>query len=61
MRVGVIDVGSNTVRLLVAAVENGTLKSIREERTALGLARDIEATGGIGEPKVRRAGELARR
>ena len=61
MRVGVIDVGSNTVRLLVAAVENGALKSIREERTALGLARDIEATGGIGEPKLRRAGELARR
>jgi exopolyphosphatase/guanosine-5'-triphosphate,3'-diphosphate pyrophosphatase len=61
MRVGVIDVGSNTVRLLVAAVENETLRCIREERTALGLARDIEATGGIGEPKLRRAGELARR
>ena len=61
MRVGVIDIGSNTVRLLVAAVENGTLKCVREERTALGLARDIEATGGIGEPKLRRAGELARR
>jgi exopolyphosphatase / guanosine-5'-triphosphate,3'-diphosphate pyrophosphatase len=61
MRVGVIDVGSNTVRLLVAAVENGALRGIRQERTALGLARDIEATGGIGEPKLRRAGELARR
>ena len=61
MRVGVIDVGSNTVRLLVAAVNDGAVKSLREERTALGLARDIEATGGIGEPKLRRAGELARR
>jgi exopolyphosphatase/guanosine-5'-triphosphate,3'-diphosphate pyrophosphatase len=61
MRVGVIDVGSNTVRLLVAAVNDGVVKSLREERTALGLARDIEATGGIGEPKLRRAGELARR
>jgi exopolyphosphatase/guanosine-5'-triphosphate,3'-diphosphate pyrophosphatase len=61
MRVGVIDVGSNTVRLLVAAVENATIKCVHEERTALGLARDIEATGGIGEPKLRRAGELARR
>jgi exopolyphosphatase/guanosine-5'-triphosphate,3'-diphosphate pyrophosphatase len=61
MRVGVIDVGSNTVRLLVATVSDGVVKSLREERTALGLARDIEATGGIGEPKLRRAGELARR
>jgi exopolyphosphatase/guanosine-5'-triphosphate,3'-diphosphate pyrophosphatase len=61
MRVGVIDVGSNTVRLLVAAVNDGVVKSLREERTALGLARDIEATGGVGEPKLRRAGELARR
>jgi exopolyphosphatase/guanosine-5'-triphosphate,3'-diphosphate pyrophosphatase len=61
MRVGVIDVGSNTVRLLVAAVNDGVVKSLREERTALGLARDIEATGGIGEPKLRRAGELAHR
>ena len=32
-----------------------------QERTALGLARDIEATGGIGEPRLRRAAELARR
>jgi len=61
MRVGVIDVGSNTVRLLVADAASGTVKPVREERTALGLARDIEATGGIGEPKLRRAGELARR
>jgi exopolyphosphatase / guanosine-5'-triphosphate,3'-diphosphate pyrophosphatase len=61
MRVGVIDVGSNTVRLLVAAVENETLKCVRQERTALGLARDIEATGAVGEPKLRRAGELARK
>jgi exopolyphosphatase / guanosine-5'-triphosphate,3'-diphosphate pyrophosphatase len=61
MRVGVIDVGSNTVRLLVAGVKDGVVKAVREERTALGLARDIEATGGIGEPKLRRAGELARR
>jgi exopolyphosphatase / guanosine-5'-triphosphate,3'-diphosphate pyrophosphatase len=61
MRVGVIDVGSNTVRLLVADTDNGTVKPVREERTALGLARDIEATGGIGEPKIRRAGELAKK
>lgn len=61
MRVGVIDVGSNTVRLLVASVKGGTVKPVREERTALGLARDIETTGGIGEPKLQRAAALARK
>jgi exopolyphosphatase / guanosine-5'-triphosphate,3'-diphosphate pyrophosphatase len=61
MRVGVIDVGSNTVRLLVASVKDGLVKPIRQERTALGLARDIEATGGIGEPKLRRSAALASR
>jgi exopolyphosphatase/guanosine-5'-triphosphate,3'-diphosphate pyrophosphatase len=61
MRVGVIDVGSNTVRLLVASVKDGLVTPIRQERTALGLARDIEATGGIGEPKLRRAAALATR
>ena len=61
MRVGVIDVGSNTVRLLVADAKDRAVKPIREERTALGLARDIEATGGIGGQKLRREADLARK
>jgi exopolyphosphatase/guanosine-5'-triphosphate,3'-diphosphate pyrophosphatase len=58
MRVGVVDVGSNTVRLLVASVRDGEIEPLREERTAVGLARDIEATGKIGEAKLRRARDL---
>jgi exopolyphosphatase/guanosine-5'-triphosphate,3'-diphosphate pyrophosphatase len=58
MRVGIVDVGSNTVRLLVASVTDGVVEPLREERTAVGLARDIEATGKIGEAKLRRARDL---
>jgi exopolyphosphatase/guanosine-5'-triphosphate,3'-diphosphate pyrophosphatase len=41
MRVGVIDVGSNTVRLLVASVAGDTVRTLREERTHLGLGEEI--------------------
>jgi exopolyphosphatase/guanosine-5'-triphosphate,3'-diphosphate pyrophosphatase len=41
MRVGVIDVGSNTVRLLVASVTGDTVRTLREERVHLGLGEEI--------------------
>ena len=61
MRVAAIDVGSNTVRLLVATLEDGSVEPVREERTAVGLAREIERTGRIPEEKIARAAEVARR
>ena len=61
MRVAAIDVGSNTVRLLVATLENGSVEPVREERTAVGLAREIERTGRIPDEKIARAAEVARR
>jgi exopolyphosphatase/guanosine-5'-triphosphate,3'-diphosphate pyrophosphatase len=61
MRVAAIDVGSNTVRLLVATLEDGSVESIREERTAVGLAREIERTGRIPDEKIARAAEVAQR
>jgi exopolyphosphatase/guanosine-5'-triphosphate,3'-diphosphate pyrophosphatase len=61
MRVAAIDVGSNTVRLLVATLEDGSVKPVREERTAVGLARDIERTGRIPDEKIHRAAQVARR
>src|SRR5262249_62408135 len=57
MRVAAIDVGSNTVRLLVATLEDGVVKPIQEERTAVGLAREIERTGLIPDEKIARAAE----
>lgn len=61
MRVAAIDVGSNTVRLLVATLEDGSVKPVREERTAVGLAREIERTGRIPDEKIARAARVARR
>jgi exopolyphosphatase / guanosine-5'-triphosphate,3'-diphosphate pyrophosphatase len=61
MCVAVIDVGSNTVRLLVATLKNGSVKPVREERTAVGLAREIERKGRIPADKVERAAAAAKR
>jgi len=61
MRVAAIDVGSNTVRLLVAMLEDGSVRPVQEERTAVGLARDIERTGRIPDDKIERAARVARR
>jgi exopolyphosphatase/guanosine-5'-triphosphate,3'-diphosphate pyrophosphatase len=61
MRVAAIDVGSNTVRLLVATLEDGTVKPVQEERTAVGLAREIERTGLIPDEKIARAADVAGR
>ena len=61
MRVAVIDVGSNTVRLLVATTKNGVVKPVHEERTAVGLARDIERSGRIPGAKIEHAAQVARR
>jgi exopolyphosphatase/guanosine-5'-triphosphate,3'-diphosphate pyrophosphatase len=58
--VGIVDVGANTVRLLVAAADEGCLVSVREDRAQLGLGEEIERTGRIGEQKLSDAAETAR-
>ena len=52
MRVGVIDVGSNTVRLLVAGAAGGGVVRVRETREVLGLGAEIERTGSLSEAKI---------
>jgi exopolyphosphatase/guanosine-5'-triphosphate,3'-diphosphate pyrophosphatase len=61
MRAGVIDVGSNTVRLLVAAPSRRGLNTILSERTHIGLGADIERDGLLSERKVLEAAGLAGR
>ena len=53
MRVAVIDVGSNTARLLVVAVEDdGSLTPVVEERDYLRLGAEIERRGTLSGKRI---------
>ena len=62
MRVGVIDVGANTLRLLVATQGNsGGVDPVREDRRQLGLGEEIERCDGlIDAEKIEEAAAVAR-
>jgi exopolyphosphatase/guanosine-5'-triphosphate,3'-diphosphate pyrophosphatase len=60
VRVAVIDVGANTLRLLVAGPAGGGVVAVHEEREQLGLGQEVERHGSISEHKIARAAEVAR-
>ncbi len=60
MRVAVIDIGSNTARLLVADVDE-TVDPVRAERAYLGLAADILRHGAVSPRKLEDAATVAGR
>ena len=53
MRVAVIDIGSNTARLLVASVVGTEVTQIRRERHYLRLGDDVHALGRISPKKLK--------
>jgi exopolyphosphatase/guanosine-5'-triphosphate,3'-diphosphate pyrophosphatase len=59
VRVGIVDVGANTLRLLVAAQEDGRLVTLREQRVQLRLGEEIERCGALGEEKLSEAAAVA--
>ena len=59
VRVGIVDVGANTVRLLVAARDGDRLVAIREDRVQLGLGEEVEQTGRISKDKLEEAAATA--
>jgi exopolyphosphatase/guanosine-5'-triphosphate,3'-diphosphate pyrophosphatase len=60
VRVGIVDVGANTLRLLVAAADGRSVVRLREERVQLGLGEEIESRGHIGEEKLVQAATTAK-
>jgi exopolyphosphatase / guanosine-5'-triphosphate,3'-diphosphate pyrophosphatase len=61
MRVAVIDVGSNTARLLVASVEvDGSVVALVEERSYLRLGAEIERTGTLCEATIAMCADVCR-
>ena len=59
MKVGIVDVGSNTVRLLVARRRSGELVTLREEREHLFLGEDVERDGRLSGGRIKEAARCA--
>lgn len=60
MRVGVLDVGSNTIRLLVADVEQGRIVPVAKDKVRLGLGEEIERFGAVSAVHVAAAAKAVR-
>jgi exopolyphosphatase/guanosine-5'-triphosphate,3'-diphosphate pyrophosphatase len=52
MRIGVIDVGSNTTRLLLADAEPDGLVPIDSQKVRLSLGEEIERFGAVSDVHV---------
>ncbi len=60
VRAAVLDIGSNTARLLVAEVRKGRILPVREESVYLGLGAEILINGSVGAAKLAETGGITR-
>jgi exopolyphosphatase/guanosine-5'-triphosphate,3'-diphosphate pyrophosphatase len=60
VRVGIIDIGSNTARLLVAVFAGQSVQAIHEERALLALGDQVERHGMLSELKIAETAKRAR-
>ena len=61
MKAAVIDVGSNTIRLLVTESSDCGLAVVEERRARVGLGLDVEDKGRISKRKIREAAVAVRK
>jgi exopolyphosphatase/guanosine-5'-triphosphate,3'-diphosphate pyrophosphatase len=59
--VGVLDIGSNTIRLLVAVVERGAVVRVDKEKVRLSLGEEIERYGVVSDVNVAAAAKAVRK
>ena len=58
MRVAVVDIGTNSTRLLVADVENGRVKEIVRRSTVTRLGEEVDRTGRLLDSAIERVLEV---
>lgn len=58
--VAAIDVGTNTLRMLVGSVEGKTIRPVRRMRRITGMGKALRESGRIGEPEFRASLEALR-
>jgi exopolyphosphatase/guanosine-5'-triphosphate,3'-diphosphate pyrophosphatase len=61
MRVGILDVGSNTARLLVADVRGGRLEPVTTGRAHLGLGAEIAERGALRRKTIAASARVCRK
>jgi exopolyphosphatase/guanosine-5'-triphosphate,3'-diphosphate pyrophosphatase len=57
MRVAVVDIGTNSTRLLVAEVEHGDLRELERQTTVTRLGEGLEATGRLSDVAIGRVSD----
>ena len=57
VKVAVVDVGTNSTRLLVAEVEDGRVRELDRRTTVTRLGEGVDATGRLGEAAMQRVFE----
>lgn len=60
VRVAIVDVGANTLRLLVAVPDGRSVVAVHQEKEQLGLGEEVERYGYISDLKCAEAVEVAR-
>jgi exopolyphosphatase/guanosine-5'-triphosphate,3'-diphosphate pyrophosphatase len=58
MRVAVVDLGTNTTRVLVADVEDGHVKEIERRTTVTRLGEGVDANGSLSEAAIDRVSKV---
>ena len=58
MRVAVVDIGSNSTRLMLAEVDRGRVEEIDRRTTVTRLAEGVDATGRLADAAIERTAEV---